>query len=319
MPSRANRSLSAAGLVVGVVLGSLGAMPDDGRTAQGPRPERLELGGIENAFRVSPRLYSGGEPRGAEAFAALKALGVRTVLSVDGATPDLESARQHGIRYVHLPIGYDGVPREQAIRIIRAVQTLPGPVFVHCHHGKHRGPAAVAVCGLANEGWTEAQAVSWLKQAGTAPEYRGLYRAAEGFAPPTPAELDGAGVEFPERAEVPAFVETMVRVDGHWDRLKAAREAGYRAPADHPDVDPPHEALQLTEQFREAARLDEVKAKGDEFLRQLATAGRDAEALGRALRAYAETPGDGTRRAAEAAFTAVSRGCTNCHARHRDN
>ena len=210
-------------------------------------PERLDLPGVENAYRLSPRLYSGGEPRGKQAFAALKALGIKTVISVDGATPDAETARRYGIRYVHLPAGYDGIPREQAVRIIKAARTLSGPVFVHCHHGKHRGPAAVAICGLANEAWTKEQAVSWLERAGTATDYRGLYEAARGFAPPTATELERAGGEFPERAKVPAFVEIMVRVDGHWDRLKAIQKADFKPPADHPDLDPPHEALQLTE------------------------------------------------------------------------
>jgi protein tyrosine phosphatase (PTP) superfamily phosphohydrolase (DUF442 family) len=281
-------------------------------------PERLALPGIENAFRLGPRLYSGGEPRGAEAFAALKALGVKTIISVDGARPDVETARHFGIRYAHLPVGYDGVPRAQAIRIIQAARTLPGPVFVHCHHGKHRGPAAAAVCGLANEGWTPEQAVSWLQTAGTAPEYRGLYETVRKFARPDTAELEQSATEFPEQARVPALVETMVQVDRSLDRLKAIREAGFRASADAPDLDPPHEALQLGEHFREACRLPEARDRGEEFHAKLEEAAGRAEALRRALRDFAHQPGEPARRSAEAAFTAVSKSCTACHARHRD-
>jgi protein tyrosine phosphatase (PTP) superfamily phosphohydrolase (DUF442 family) len=282
-------------------------------------PQRLELPGVENAYRLSPRLYSGGEPRGEEAFAALKSLGIRTVISVDGATPDTETARRYGIRYVHLPVGYDGIPRDQAVRIVKAVRTLPDPVFVHCHHGKHRGPAAVAVCGLAAERWTREEAVSWLERAGTAPECRGLYETAREFTPPTAAELEQAGTEFPERAKVPAFVEMMVRVDGHWDRMKAAQRAGFKSPADQPDIDPPHEALQLTELFREASRLAEVRDRGEDFARKLEAAESQAASLRHALRTLVERPDEPSRRAAEAAFLAVSKGCTGCHARYRDN
>ena len=74
-------------------------------------PERLDLPGLENVYRLGPQLYSGGEPRGEEAFAALRALGIKTAISVDGATPDTETAQKFGIRYVHLPVGYDGIPR----------------------------------------------------------------------------------------------------------------------------------------------------------------------------------------------------------------
>jgi protein tyrosine phosphatase (PTP) superfamily phosphohydrolase (DUF442 family) len=282
-------------------------------------PERLDLPGVENAYRLGPRLYSGGDPRGEQAFAALKALGIKTAISVDGAAPDAQTARKFGIRYVHLPVGYDGIPREQAVRIIKAARTLPGPVFIHCHHGKHRGPAAVAICGLANAGWMKEQAVSWLERAGTAPDYRGLYEAARGFAPLTAVELERAEGEFPERAKVPALVEMMVRVDGHWDRLKAIQKAEFKPPSDHPDLDPPHEALQLIELFREASRLSEVRARGEVFARSLGAAERQAESLRQAMRNLAERPGEPSRRAAEAAFLAVSRSCTGCHARHRDN
>jgi hypothetical protein len=192
-------------------------------------------------------------------------------------------------------------------------------VFVHCHHGKHRGPTAVAICARANEEWTTEQAVSWLERAGTAADYRGLYGAARGFASPTSDELERAGGDFPERAKVPAFVEMMVRVDRHWDRLKAVQKADLKRPADHPDLDPPHEALQLTELLREASRLSEVKARGKEFARSLEAAERQAESLRQALRRFAERPGEPSRRAAEAAFLAVSQSCTRCHAQHRDN
>src|SRR4051812_43585744 len=48
-------------------------------------PERLKVVGIENVYRLSPRLYSGGQPEGRAGFSALKRLGIRTLISVDGA------------------------------------------------------------------------------------------------------------------------------------------------------------------------------------------------------------------------------------------
>src|SRR5262249_46034776 len=147
----------------------------------------------------------------------------------------------------------------------------------------------------------------------------GLFETARQFTPPTAAELERAGTDFPERAKVPAFVETMVRVDQHWDRLKAVQRAGLKAPPEHPDVDPPHEALLLTELFREASRLAEARAKGEDFVRKLDAAEKQAATLGRALRGFAERPEEASRRASEGAFLGLSKGCTGCHARYRDN
>ncbi|MDR3622715.1 MAG: hypothetical protein P4L85_25405 [Paludisphaera borealis] len=284
----------------------------------GEPPASLKVPGIENVFRLSPTLYSGGQPNGAESFAALKAMGVKTILTVDGAAPDVEAARKLGLRYVHLPVGYDGIPREQALKIIQAVRTLPGPVFVHCHHGKHRGPAAAALCGIAVEGWSNGDAASWLKQAGTSPDYRGLYATVADFQPPSPAELEKLGTDFPERAQAPALVELMVAIDGDWDRMKAIRDAGYKPPASHPDVDPPHEALQLAEQFQEMARKAETKRRGADLVGRSEAAARLASDFEAALRRHGDSPNEATRKKLDDGFVAIGRSCIDCHARHRD-
>ena len=310
--------LVAHGLVLHGVRGQ-GDTPQEPSGGPSPAlPERVEVAGVENLFRLSPRLYSGGQPDGRAGFEALKGLGIRTIISVDGARPDAEAARRLGLRYVHLPVGYDGIPRGQAVRLVKAMKDLPGPVFVHCHHGKHRGPAAAALCGVAAEGWKRDQARAWLERAGTDPKYRGLFASVERFAPPTPEELDRvvAG-DLPERAEMPGLVEAMVKIDEHWDRLKAVEKAGFRTPQDHPDIDPPHEALLLAERFREQSRHEQ--AGGDEFARLMADAGRDSEALEAALRRYGKAPSPAAKREAEAAYTRAGRSCSACHARHRDN
>jgi protein tyrosine phosphatase (PTP) superfamily phosphohydrolase (DUF442 family) len=313
--------------IAGIVLVSLGANQQDRRSESKSQnedkpfatPERLVAPGIENAFRLSPRLYSGGEPQGEGAFEALQALGVKTIVSVDGASPDIETAHKFGIRYVHLPVGYDGVPREQAVRLVQATRTLPGPVFVHCHHGKHRGPAAAALCGIAMEGWSKHEALSWLKQAGTSPDYRGLFASVDQFVAPSPEELDRVLSDLPEQAKVPAFVAAMVQVDKRWDHLKAIREAGFKAPSNEPDLDPPHEALQLAEHFRELLRLSETKGKGDDFRRKMEVAERSAIALKAALKRLSEDNSALSRRQADEAFAAAAKRCTGCHVRYRDN
>lgn len=282
-------------------------------------PVRLQIPGIENPFRLSPKLYSGGDPHGAESFEALKALGIRTILSVDGATPDVETARRFGLRYVHLPIGYDGVPREQAVRIVKAVETLPGPVYVHCHHGKHRGPTAAALCGIAIEGWATQEAIRWLEAVGTSPDYRGLYSSTREFVTPTAEELKRAGETFPERTKPLALVEIMVVADERWENLKAIRKAGFKATPGLPDIDPSHEALQLLELFRELARLPEAKARGKAFLAAAEDAERHASRLDALLRAFGDRPTVEAKRTLDAEFLATGQGCTACHAMFRDN
>jgi protein tyrosine phosphatase (PTP) superfamily phosphohydrolase (DUF442 family) len=279
---------------------------------------RLELPGLHNVFRVTDRLYSGSVPEGDAGFASLRKLGVRTVITADGARPDVDRARRFGLRYVHLPIGYDGVPRAQALRLARAVRDLPGPVYVHCHHGKHRGPAAAAAIHRCLDPTCDAEvAVAELRRAGTDPRYAGLYASVRSLRRPTTTELDRVSADFPEVAEVGGLVTAMVAVDERMENLKRARAAAWKVPSEHPDFDPPHEALLLAEHFREAARLPEVAGRSEEFHRHLADAEAGASRLEAALR-----PANGKESvdtlAAEDAFKSVETACAACHERFRD-
>jgi protein tyrosine phosphatase (PTP) superfamily phosphohydrolase (DUF442 family) len=291
--------------------------PPAGSEAARGGPEKVEAKGLHNVYRLNEKLYSGSSPEGDDGFESLQRLGIRTIITVDGARPDVERAHKFGMRYVHLPIGYDGVPEQQGLRIARAVRDLPGPIYVHCHHGKHRGPAAAAVARLCTDGRCSVEAaLEGMKLAGTDPHYTGLYAAPGEFRRPTPEELDRVSAEFPEVAEVTGLAQLMVETDDRWERLKLARAAGWKVPPDHPDVDPPHEALQLVEQYREAERLPRTKERPDEFRRWLEEAREAAEKLETALRPRG---GEGVNReAAESAFKTVDAACTRCHGSYRD-
>src|SRR5262249_9425334 len=169
------------------LLGHVGSSQPEGRPSTNP----LQLPGLHNVFQITEKLYSGSSPEGDEGFSSLQKLGVKTIISVDGAKPDTERAHKYELRYVHLPIGYDGVPREQALRIAKAVRDLPGPIYLHCHHGKHRGPAAAAVAHLCLDDKCPVEAaLAVLKKAGTDPHYTGLYAAPVKLKRPSKEELD---------------------------------------------------------------------------------------------------------------------------------
>jgi protein tyrosine phosphatase (PTP) superfamily phosphohydrolase (DUF442 family) len=278
----------------------------------------LQVSGIHNLYRLTPDLLSGSAPESDSAFAALAQLGVKTLISVDGARPDVEAARRHGLRYVHLPHGYDGISPDLQLRLVQAAQWLPGPVYVHCHHGKHRGPATAAVICMANAGWTSAQATAWLAAAGTATNYVGLYQVVQRFEPPTPAQRQSSSPNFPETAPVSGLVEAMVGIDRRWEHLRAVRAAAFRPPAEHPDLVPAHEAMLLTELYREARRLTESRDRGPDFLVQLEAAENLAVQLRLELEEFAVSPTPERQLKLDALFNAAAQQCTSCHRAHRD-
>jgi hypothetical protein len=304
-----------------LLVGAIGAAePTAGRPERsGDLPIRsLPLPGIENAFSVGNRFFSGSTPEGEAAFAALAKLGVKTLLSVDGSAPNVEAARRHGLRYVHLPIGYDGIAPTNAVRLVKAAESLPGPVYVHCHHGRHRGPTAVAVMAEGLEGWTPEQATEWLKAAGTDPHYTGLYRAVATFRMPSKETLAAVPAAFPERATTPGLVDLMVRVDGHFDALKGIRQAGFQTPPREPDLVPATEALQLLELMKEAKRTGVGATRNERFQTELGLAVQAAEALHGAVVGLATDRSKEQLAKAEAAFVAVQKNCASCHRASRD-
>src|SRR5688572_2727995 len=151
-----------------------------------PVPDQKAL---HNGHVVTERVISGAQPDGEASFEALKVLGVKTIISVDGAKPDVESARKHGMRYVHLPITYGTVTPGQGRALAKAMAELPGPVYVHCHHGRHRSAAAVAVGCVYNGTLKAEQAEAVLETFGTGLNYKGLWKAAREARPVDSAEL----------------------------------------------------------------------------------------------------------------------------------
>jgi protein tyrosine phosphatase (PTP) superfamily phosphohydrolase (DUF442 family) len=260
---------------------------------------------VENLRKLSSNLYSGGEPVGDAAFEHLAKLGVRVIVSVDGIRPNIEAAKKHGIRYIHIPVGYDAVAPEEQAALTRVVRDVNEPVFIHCHHGKHRGPAAAAVACMAAGDMTNAQALEYLKGAGTGAEYEGLWRDVREF---TPLAADAELPELVEAAQVAPFTVAMSELDRPWDAVKLCQAAGWTAPPKHPEQ-PAQQALLLWEALREARRsLD----GSDETLETwMDEAIENAAALRQAIES-------GRAEEATGAYKKVEAGCAQCHEAYRN-
>lgn len=273
----------------------------------------LGIDSLHNAHRVTNKVISGAQPEGEASFKALADLGVKTILSVDGAKPDVELAKKYGLRYVHLPIGYNGVTPEQGRQIAKALDELPGPIYVHCHHGKHRSAAAVAVACVFNGSLPPERAESVLKTFGTGENYKGLWQAARDARPLDKRTLAATKVAYVETATIPALAESMVMLDERWDRIKQIQKDAWAVPQDHPDLDPAHEALQVQELLTELSRSEATRARPEAFRRLLDEAAAQTTALHSALSSKPLDPAK-----ADTAFKAASKSCADCHKQCRD-
>ncbi|MFO1004764.1 MAG: cytochrome c [Planctomycetaceae bacterium] len=263
-------------------------------------PAPAPIAGIENLRSVTPQLLSGSQPEGEAAFEELARRGVKVIVSVDGSKPDVELARKYGLRYVHIPIGYDQIKPQSRADLVEATKPSSGLVYLHCHHGRHRGPAAAAYCGMAQGQLTSDEAVKLMKSAGTKADYTGLWDVVKKFE--LPQVKPGPLVET---AEVEPLTTAMVHIDHSWAELDRQIKAG--------KVDDwktlIHEALLLHEEFREIPRT--AKLTNDDLKRLFQAAIQDTEALHKSAEKQ-------DLAALKAASQKVAQGCAACHTKHRD-
>lgn len=295
----------------------------------------VDLTGLHNVVAYAPTVYSGSAPEDPAGFEQLARMGIRTIISVDGAVPLVDAARAHGLRYVHLPIGYDGVERRRAIEIGLAIRELPHPVYVHCHHGKHRSAAALAAALVASGRLVPESATQRMRVSGTSPEYRGLYQSVAAMTVASANELAAASREFPEVWKTSGLVQAMVEIDDVFDRLRKIERAGWTTPPDHPDLVPAAEAGRLADLFRTLRGEPACKQKGQTFLDALAVSTQLATELedqivNRAGRPEGRGNAEAARPAGEPRSTElrnrrlstqlkhVGNDCKSCHNAHRD-
>jgi protein tyrosine phosphatase (PTP) superfamily phosphohydrolase (DUF442 family) len=283
-------------------------------TVPAPAPtleKGAEYEGVHNVVAFSPGLYSGSAPEG-KGLETLADMGIRTIISVDGAQPDVEEAEALGMRYVHLPISYDGIPLERKLELARAVKDLPGPIYVHCHHGKHRSAGAAAAIAVLLGRLTNEEALARMKVSGTAPNYKGLYACATETRVASNAEIGSASGAFPSRWKTTGRVQAMVDIDFAVDNLKSIEKAGWAVPADHPDLVPAAEVGRISHLMRDLEDDPAVKAEKAEFLNLLRASREAAESLEKGFLESA------SREELAARFKTLNQSCKDCHAQFRD-
>jgi protein tyrosine phosphatase (PTP) superfamily phosphohydrolase (DUF442 family) len=285
-----------------------------------PQTPPEELPGLHNVYHLSGAVISGSEPHGEEAFEALAAMGVRTILSVDGKVPDRELAARHGMRYVHAPIRYDGIEDEELIQIAKTFRELEGPFYVHCFHGKHRGPAAAAVGRIVIDGADRVRAVSEMRQwCGTSKKYRGLYETLAAHELPSAETTSAYEWDFPAAKPVAGLRGAMVDMARHFDDLELAVLADFGPDPEHPDLAPLNDARVLLRLFEGCLDLEEVDARPADFradLERSRAAGADLVELLEGRIGEALSPDD--LRRAGAAFESIDQACASCHKGYRN-
>lgn len=278
---------------------------------------RLKKAGLPNAIQVRPNLICGGQPSSTDGFHSLATLGIKTIVSVDGICPDLNSAKQYDLRYIHEPLGYQGISTEDAQTLAHIILTFDDPIYIHCHHGQHRSPAAAAVACVTAGLMTDKAAFKLLKKAGTGPEYQGLFKAVADAKPIPAAQLLQQKPTLSEQADVSKLVDLMVQLDKNLSKLNSVLKSP-RTRSTNQRSAALEQATVLNDHFTELLRSPQHSASDLEFQKLLLTSQKTGEKLQQFLRAKTQqtlSPQQTTH--ATSLLKQVSDQCNQCHETYR--
>ena len=283
--------------------------------------KKLDAKHLPNAVQIHSKVITGGLPADDDAFKELADLGVKTIISVDGAKPDVAAAQKHGLRYVHLPHGYDGISDERAKQLAKAVNELDGPIYIHCHHGKHRSPVAGAVACVGAGLILPKQSREILELAGTSGDYAGLFKSAENAHEFEKSLLANLDTEFMPSVQVPPMAQAMVDLEKSFHHLQLLSINQWRPMTVHPDIIPAHEALILREHFTELHRTPETKSYGSQFLDLLQSSESSAKEIQNHLKSIeqlGDTQRSQTVKLIDSHLMSIKTDCSACHMAFRN-
>ncbi|RII25633.1 MAG: protein-tyrosine-phosphatase [Geobacter sp.] len=134
-----------------VVTPSVVHLPTDVRNS-----ERIyNLPGLSNVGRIAPGIYRGAQP-GADGYATLKKMGIRTVIDFRTTENDRQQVEAAGMRSILVPIQMDNKGLREKVDKVVALMADPAnqPVFIHCRHGQDRTGIVSAAYRMKMDGWS---------------------------------------------------------------------------------------------------------------------------------------------------------------------
>lgn len=130
-------------------------------------------------IEVSPGIFEGRKPSTTADYAALRARGVRTILSLEqlpwDTWPERERARREGFAYHDVPIMASPLPPHEE-QVKRALLLLNDkslrPIFVHCYLGEDRNTFIIGLYRVYFQDWTPQAAWKEMLRSGFHPALR---------------------------------------------------------------------------------------------------------------------------------------------------
>lgn len=130
--------------------------------------ERLHRPGLHMLGRVHDGLYRGANPDGEDGYAALRELGIKTVISLRSDDNNQDLPAQFGMKKISIPMFPEHPPTlvQQREFLALVTDTNLWPIFVHCARGRDRTGVMMALYRVRVAGWSKDDAIAEMKYFG---------------------------------------------------------------------------------------------------------------------------------------------------------
>lgn len=142
---------------------AFGAAPPALRPTEWAQP--VVATGMENFYRLDAKLYRSAQP-GKTGFAALKRLGITTVLNLRDFHDDSDEAQGLGLNLQRIEMEAGKITVPQLVAALRIIHQAEGPVLIHCWHGSDRTGTVSAAYRMVVQGWSKEAAIDELINGG---------------------------------------------------------------------------------------------------------------------------------------------------------
>lgn len=168
-------------MTLGTIPAPLPPEPNDASDAGSGAPQRAYIGGIPthpapegDAYKVlgyrnglrfyvvqyNSKLYRGGDILSQEGTQALKALGIKTIISITPSLRERALAKENGFVLVEMPFSPSFMTKADLDSFLAAVEKNPAPIYVHDFGGINKAAIMLAHYRIHKEGWTYERAIN---------------------------------------------------------------------------------------------------------------------------------------------------------------
>jgi hypothetical protein len=273
-------------------------------------PLRLEIPGVTRAWQLNDLILAGDATPDAAALEDLRNLGVRTVISIDQAPPDVFLVAGKGLESIHSPIRFGQPDPGELMTVLSAMAATTGPYYFHGGGNDSRGLWVGAMATAWNERRAGTRAVRLLHAMDFPADLSAYWLAAVDDAfdlgqdrvRAIPADFHARRQPAPARVWMHQALRSFVV-------LREAEEAGWVSAPSHGRTTPDFEAEALADTLERWVALQGSEHPG--WVPGIEAAAARARALAGALR-------ERDPAAVADAWSGLRSACMECHNAHRE-